>query len=211
METSPSERQSIRVLIADDHPLVRVGVRESLAGQEVFRVVGEAADGGTMLNLSAGLRPDIVLLDLEMPLGPASDLIEKLSLVSPESRVLILSSHSERQYLAQVVNSKIAGFVLKSEAPECLHQALRVVQEGETWYSRGVFEILRELTLAARLSEPLSLSRREAQALELMRRGMDNRKIAEEMGVSKQTVRRYATIIYDKLGVKNRIQAVVGP
>ena len=189
--------------------MVRVGVRQTLAREEQFQVVAEASDGKSLLKMVAGLHPDVLLMDLEMPHGPAESLIPRVHSCSPKTRIVILSSHTEPRYLQPLVELDISGFIIKEEAPERLLQAVRVVYDGETWFSHAVSQAFSGLVKADRANHMSKLTAREQQIFELMQKALDNATIAEELHLSKQTVRRYATVIYEKLGVKNRIQAIV--
>jgi DNA-binding NarL/FixJ family response regulator len=197
----------IRVAIADDHPMVRVGVRHTLERDQQIQVVAEVDDGLSLLRALPRLRPDILLMDLEMP--HSEDLVPKVHDCCPQTRVIILSSHTEARYLQPLRDQDICGFVIKEEAPERLLQAVRVVYEGETWFSHAVSQAFSGMARADRAGLMSKLTLREQQIFELMQKALDNAAIAEELSLSKQTVRRYATVIYEKLGVKNRIQAIV--
>ena len=199
----------IRVAIADDHPMIRVGVRRTLERDEQFRVVAEAPDGGALLDVLRTSEPDVLLLDIEMPDGPTARLIPQVRLCKPSIRIVILSAHTEHRYLQPLRDLDIAGFIIKDEAPERLLQAVRVVHHGETWFSHSVAQAFCGMAQADRANSTAKLTRREQQIFELMQLALDNATIAEQLNLSKQTVRRYATIIYEKLGVKNRIQAIV--
>lgn len=189
--------------------MVRVGVRQTLERDEQFQVVGEVSDGKSLLTTIAGLEPDVLLLDLEMPHGPAEHLISRVHSCSPVTRIIILSSHTEPRYLQPLVDLDISGFIIKEEPPERLLQAVRVVHEGETWFSHAVSQAFSGMVKADRANSMSKLTAREQQIFDLMQKALDNATIAEELHLSKQTVRRYATVIYEKLGVKNRIQAIV--
>ncbi len=189
--------------------MVRVGVRQTLERDEQFQVVAEVSDGKALLKAVAEVRPDVLLLDLEMPHGPAEHLISRVHTSSPSTRVLILSSHTEPRYLQPLVDLNISGFLIKEESPERLLQAVRVVHNGETWFSHAVSQAFSGMVKADRANLMSKLTQREQQIFDLMQKALDNASIAEELHLSKQTVRRYATVIYEKLGVKNRIQAIV--
>ena len=197
----------IRVAIADDHPMVRVGVRHTLERDTQIQVVAEVGDGLGLLKALPGLRLDILLMDLDMPYSV--NLIPNVRVCSPDTRVIVLSGHTEPRFLQPLRDQAISGFVIKEEAPERLLQAVRVVYDGETWFSHAVSRAFSGLARADRAGLMSKLTPREQQIFELMQKALDNAAIAEELRLSKQTVRRYATVIYEKLGVKNRIQAIV--
>ena len=199
----------IRVAIADDHPMIRVGGRRTLERDEQFRVVAEAPDGKALLSMVRTSQPDVLLLDIEMPDGPIVRLIPQVRLCSPATRIVILSAHTEARYLQPLRELDVSGFIVKDEAPERLLQAVRVVHGGESWFSHAASRAFSGMAQADRTNPNGKLTRREQQIFELMQLALDNATIAEQLNLSKQTVRRYATIIYEKLGVKNRIQAIV--
>lgn len=198
-----------RIVVADDHPLVRTGVLVTLAGHDAYQVVGEAHNAEEAYLRVSQLRPDLLVLDLEMDGRPPEELINDCRRICPELRVLILSAHTHSKYLAPLRGAGISGFVLKDEAPDNLLQAVRVIEQGSTWFSHAIIQQVFALSETDRQATPTRLTPRERQILDLMLLGKDNRTIAEELSVSKQTVRRYATVIYEKLGVDNRIQAIV--
>lgn len=204
-----SASNPFRIVVADDHPLVRTGVCYTLEGHDSYRVIGEASDAEEAFRRVQELRPDLLILDLEMAGRAPLELIQDCRRISPELKVLVLSAHTEAKYLAPLRGAGIAGFVLKDEAPDNLIQAIRVIEQGSTWFSHTVIQQVLALSDNDRQASPTRLTPREKQILDLMLLGKDNRTIAEELSVSKQTVRRYATVIYEKLGVNNRIQAIV--
>ena len=203
------QTRPIHVVIADDHPLVRAGVVATLQPHSEFLVVGEAQNGHQLLQLLKGVRCDLLILDLQMD-GPSTDrLIPECQRIQPMVKILILSAHVDSSVLAPLRGLGINGFVVKEEAPDSLLQALRVVNSGSSWFSHSVLQMT--LTLSQREREvPYGLlTARETEVLQKMKEAKDNQTIADELNVSKQTVRRYATLIYEKLGVKNRVQAIV--
>lgn len=194
----------IKILIADDHPIIRTGVRATFDSRAEFCVVGEAVDGSGVLPRIHSLRPDLLILDLEMPGDSTSSILAECGKHYPELKILILSGHTGLQQVAPLRGLPIRGFVLKREAADCLLQAVRVIAAGETWFSHEIQPLLSPPS-----EDTSPLTQREAQVYELMRAGKDNGTIAAELLLSKQTIRRYATVIYEKLGVKNRVEAIL--
>lgn len=200
----------IKVVIADDHPLVRAGVLATLEPYPEFSVIGLAMSGHGVLSLLQEQSCDLLLTDLEMEGPGITRLIQGCHALQPDLKILILSSHVEEDYLAPLKGLGISGYVLKDEPPECLLQALRVVASGSVWFSHEILQKTLQLSEDARLDLPAQrLTPREKQVLEKIRQAKDNQTIANELNLSKQTVRRYATLIYEKLGVKNRVEAIV--
>lgn len=200
----------LRVVIADDHPLVRAGVAATLSDPTTFLVVGQAKTNHEALSLVLEHHPDLLILDLQMEDYRPVPLIQACLQSFSELRILILSSRSATKDLAPLQDSGIHGFVAKEEGPDQLLQAVRVVMSGERWFSHlaaRTFHLLRE---EARSSpSPTSLSSREREVLKSLVRAKDNEAIAAELQISKNTVRRYVTQIFQKLGVKNRMEAIV--
>lgn len=197
-----------KILVADDHPLVRAGVTAALADKDFCRVVGEASDGRETLELVDRLRPDLLVLDLEMDGRPPEKLIGDCLEILSDLKILILSCHVQPKHLLPLRDLNIGGFMVKWEAADSLAQAIRVVLAGEKWFSH---EVAGLMTGCLRGDGDVldRLTPREFQVLQLMHEGRDNESIAQTLGLSKQTIRRYATIIYEKLSVKNRVEAIL--
>jgi DNA-binding NarL/FixJ family response regulator len=199
--------EPIRVLLADDHPLIRAGLRAGLAAEPDFALVGEAADGHDALRLCREHRPDVLLLDLQMPGPSAVETVTAVHECCPGVRVLMLTAHSEAVYVRGLVAAGVAGYVLKDEAAELLVDAIRSVARGGTWFSRPVVAKLVQPHVPRATQEP-SLTRRERQVLPLLAQGWDNARIASTLYLSEQTVRNYVSRLYAKLGVSSRAQAM---
>jgi DNA-binding NarL/FixJ family response regulator len=198
-----------RIIVVDDHPLIRAGVAAALRDKDFCEVVGEAKNGESALPLVANMDPDLLILDLDLGAGLcSSDLIRVARRHQPALKVLVLSSHAETRYLEPLQSCEIQGFVLKSEAPDSLVQAVRLVLSGERWFSHAVSALLSRPARST-TSQLDSLTPRESQILRLVQEGKDNQSIADLLCLSKHSVRRYVTTIYQKLKVKNRIEAIL--
>ena len=200
----------IRVLLADDHPLVRSGIRATLAEETDICIVGEATNGGEAVALCESHAPDVVLLDLSMP-GPTPLVtIADLARVQPDVRVLVLTAYDDDAYVHGVVRAGVAGYLLKDEATEALVSAIHAVVKGGTWFSRAVvnkmFTVRPDEELDNRV---LELTARERELIEVIGRGWNNRRIAAEFDLAEQTVRNYVSRIYDKLSLRSRAEVVV--
>lgn len=198
----------MKIVIADDHPLVLSGVRSALEMEGKHQLLGEASSADGALELVAALKPDLLLLDLEMPGPPVDELVRRAQRSHPKLKVLILSAHDRPEYLRPLKRLRISGFVLKDEAPESLLQALRVIAEGSHWWSRTIAARLHSLAREEGETIP-ELTPREREILEHILLGKHNYTIAEELGLAEQTVRRYASVIYQKIGVSNRLETVI--
>jgi DNA-binding NarL/FixJ family response regulator len=203
--------KTIHVLLADDHPLIRAGIRSILAAESDLTLVGEATTGDEAQRLCQELQPEVLLLDLQMPGLPPSEIVSYLREHCPSVSVLILTAYDDNAYVHDLAGSGIVGYVLKDEAPEAVVQAIRTVVQGGTWFSRSVIEKLIRLETdePVQEAEELSLTGREQQILSMMAQGWDNARLAVELNLAKQTVRNYVSRIYTKLGVSSRAEAIV--
>jgi len=193
----------IRVLIADDHAVVRQGLRTFLDLQDDIEVVGEAADGEEALAAAERLLPDIVLVDLVMPKLDGIDVIRRLREHAPAARAVVLTSFIDDDRLFGVLRAGAAGYLLKDVQPQELVEAIRTVHDGGA---------LLHPKVAARLLEELAvdpLTPREREVLLLIGRGMANKVIARELSLSEKTVKAHVSSILAKLGVNDRTQAAL--
>lgn len=202
----------IRVLLADDHPLVRAGIRATLSSETDIVVVGEAADAMEAQRLAEEVQPDVLLLDLSMPGPSATETVTYLRERCPKVRVLILTAFDDDAYVRGLVNAGVAGYVLKDEVPEAVSCALRAVVAGGTWFSRHLMQRLAQNpldnadTAGEEVEEP-KLTGREVQILQLLVEGQTDREIGQELNLAERTVRYCLRNIYDKLRVANRTEA----
>jgi NarL family two-component system response regulator LiaR len=193
----------IRVLIADDHAVVRQGLRAFLDLQEDIEVVGEAADGAEALEAAARLAPDVVLIDVVMPGVDGIEAIRGLRERAPAARAIVLSSFIDDEKLFPAVRAGAAGYLLKDVQPQELVEAIRTVHGGGA---------LLHPRVASRLLEEIAtdpLTPREREVLSLIGRGMANKVIARELSLSEKTVKAHVSSILAKLGVTDRTQAAL--
>jgi len=193
----------IRVLIADDHAVVRQGLRSFLDLQDDIEVVAEAADGEQALAHAAELAPDVALVDLVMPRLDGIEVIRRLKEVAPATRAIVLSSFIEDDKLFPAVRAGAAGYLLKDVQPQELVTAIRTVHGGGS---------LLHPAVAARLMKEFAtdpLTPREREVLALLGRGMPNKRIARELDVAEKTVKAHVSAILAKLGVDDRTQAAL--
>jgi two-component system, NarL family, response regulator LiaR len=199
--------EPIRVLVVDDHAVVREGLRTYLALQDGVEVVGEAADGEEAVREAERLRPDVVLMDLVMPRLDGTGAMRELRRRLPVTRVIVLTSYADDDRLLPAIQAGAAGYLLKNAQPSEVARAVRTAHAGEA---------LLDPSVAARLVEHLSrrppperLTPREHEVLELICRGLPNKLIARELGVSEKTVKTHVGHVLAKLGVSDRTQAAL--
>jgi NarL family two-component system response regulator LiaR len=202
----------IRVLLVDDHAVVREGLRNFLALQDGLEIVGEASDGNEAIDEAQRLEPDVILMDLVMPGLDGIGAMRQLRVLLPACRVIVLTSFLEDDRLLPAIQAGAAGYVLKNVAPADLAHAIRAAHAGEaiidpTAAARLVHVIADEAR--PRIEEPERLTRRERDVLELIARGQSNKRIALALGISEKTVKTHVGHLLAKLGVSDRTQAAL--
>jgi DNA-binding NarL/FixJ family response regulator len=196
---------TVRVLVVDDHPVVRDGLRGMLGGQPDLEVVGDAPDGRQALEAVDRDRPDVVLLDLRMPVLDGVGVIEQLAARHPSVRVLVLTTYDTDQDIVRAVEAGATGYLLKDTPREELFRAVRAAARGEPVLAPGV---AARLMGRLRAPQPEKPTDRELEVLRLVARGLTNRAIARELFLSEATVKTHLVHIFGKLGVDDRTAAV---
>ncbi len=196
-----------RVLVADDHDLVREGICKLLELYDNIEVVGEAGDGIETVNMVRELSPDLVLLDLNMPRMDGIITIRKIKEIDPDVKVLILTIHDGEEYIYEVAKAGAEGYVQKDIKPEELKDAIERLIKGERVFPPAIEEQVPEESNNPEQFE--ELSSREQEVLELLAKGMSNRSIAETLYISDKTVKNHVSNILKKLSVEDRTQAVI--
>lgn len=200
----------IKILIADDHLLIRQGLRLVLDTELDFELVGEASDGNEALSLCKKLKPDVVLMDLRMPNMDGLTAIEKLRAEQPEIAVVILTTFNEDDLMFRGLQAGARGYLLKDTDRSTLFDTIRAAARGETLLKP---EIMRRVLSQANApkatsSEPTHLTERELEVLEAVARGERSKEIAVHLGISERTVKAHLANIYEKLGVDSRAAAI---
>jgi DNA-binding NarL/FixJ family response regulator len=197
--------KAIRVILADDHPLIRAGIRLVLERLPRVEVVGEASDGREVLDLAGTRRPDVVLMDITMPSLNGLEASERLLREFPGVRVIILSMHDNEEYYWRALKAGAAGYVLKTAAPTELAAALQRVMQGEIYLSRDISErFVKRFPLqgiAARKSPLEQLTGRQREVLQLIAEGQNTKRIADLLAVSPKTVEYHRMKLMDCLNV----------
>jgi DNA-binding NarL/FixJ family response regulator len=211
VSTNEAEPVRIRLLLADDHPVVRAGLSGMLAAEDDLEVVGEAADGDEACALAAELRPDVVLMDLRMPGAGGLTAIRQLSADQPGVRVVVLTTYDSDADILPAVEAGAAGYLLKDTPRDTLVGAIFAAARGETVLAPSVAGRLVNRLRAAPPEAPAAretLSARETEVLMLAGRGLTNAQIGRELFVSEATVKTHLLRAYAKLGVSSRTAAV---
>jgi DNA-binding NarL/FixJ family response regulator len=199
----------IRVLVAEDHHMVRAAFAELLNKEADIEVVGQAADTNTLLEMVPSLKPDVLLLDAHMPGGKVIAAAQSLRESWPEVRILVLSAYDRREYVIGLVRAGVAGYMLKHDSPEMLVRAVRTVAQGEDWLSPRVADILMKSMRTYDERPREKLTSREVEILTLMAAGFRNEEIATRLVITYQTVKNHVRSIYNKLRVETRVEAVL--
>ncbi|HEX5412903.1 MAG TPA: response regulator transcription factor [Terriglobia bacterium] len=190
----------IRILLADDHQMVRQGLK-ALLEQEGFKVIGEAADGHQATRRAQELLPDIAILDLAMPLMNGIGAAKAISQISPQTKVVVLTMHTEAQYVLEALRAGIRGYVLKSRAAGELVQAIREVSRGSTFLSSDISDTVVDAYLNKVDVPSDTLSPRELQVLQLVAEGKTTKEVASLLNISVKTAESHRTRIMEKLDI----------
>jgi NarL family two-component system response regulator LiaR len=202
----------ITVLIADDHAVVREGLRSFLGVQEGVEVVGDVEDGAAAVAAVERLVPDVVLMDLVMPHMDGLEALRQVRAVSPTTRVVVLTSYAQDEKVLGAIRAGAAGYLLKDVRPPELVEAIRRAAEGEAWlHPTAAARLMRELSehSAAEEADAARLTPRELEVLRLLAQGRSNKAIADELVVSEKTVKTHVSNILAKLHLHDRTQAAL--
>ncbi|HEY0660534.1 MAG TPA: response regulator transcription factor [Lysobacter sp.] len=205
---NPSNEEQIRVLLVDDHAVVREGVRALLEQQPDMRIVGEAGSGADAIAMLAALMPHVVVLDMKMPGLPATQSITEIKHRLPECQVLMFTSYAEDSQVRDALNAGATGYLLKDTLRDDLVRAVREVAAGRAWLhpqaQRQMLDWIR------RPPSPIdSLTARERSVLLLIAEGLSNKRIASRLDLTEGTIKGYVSQVLDKLGVVDRTQAAL--
>jgi len=207
--------EKIRILIADDHTLVREGTRERLEREEDFEVVGEAADGEEAVKLAQELKPNVAIIDIAMPNLNGIEATKQIKANQPATSILVLSAYDNDQYIYAVLEAGASGYLLKNVRGAQLVDAIRDVSAGEVvldpHVARKVVQWFSSMSHGKSVVEglPDHFSEREMEVLKLAAKGMSNKEIAAQLALSVRTVQSHLGNIFDKLGVSSRTEAVL--
>lgn len=202
-----------RILLADDHAILRSGLRFMLTSQDDLEIIGEASTGAETLKQSEMLQPDLILLDLSMPGISGLDVLPALCRLAPSAKILVLTMHDDKRYLKQALQNGASGYVLKKAADTELITAIRTVLAGEIYVHHSMMRFLLEDVLPGRDANNHtdlwdSLSEREQEVLRLVALGFTSAEIAEKLVLSAKTIETYRARGMEKLGLRNRAALV---
>jgi two-component system, NarL family, nitrate/nitrite response regulator NarL len=209
------DRKQIRLVIADDHPIFRDGLRRLLEAESGFKVIGEARDGAEAVKLARQLKPDIMLLDLAMPKHPGLEALRELSTNGGHGsvRVILLTAAAEKNQIVEALQLGARGVVLKDSATQLLLKAIQTVMAGEYWVGResvsNLVQYLRTLVQSSgeeARQKKFGLTPRELEIVSAVVAGYANKEIAEYFKISEDTVKHHLSNIFDKLGVSTRLE-----
>lgn len=198
---------SVTVVLGDDHPLVRQGVRRLLEGRE-FEILGEASDGLEVIELAQRLHPDVILLDLSMPTLNGIGAMREIARVAPDAKVIVLTMHTEEHYILEALRAGVKGCVSKTQAPEHLLQAIREVCRGGLYLSPSVSGVVVQGYLANTEAPYDPLTDRERQVLQLIAEGKTTKEVAVILGVSVKTAESHRSSLMSKLDIHSTAEVV---
>ena len=203
--------ETIRILIVDDHPVVRQGLRGLIGTEPGMELVGEAADGDEAVLKARSLRPDVTLLDMVMPRKNGVEAIQEIKAENPDARILILTSFAENDKVFPAIKAGALGYLLKDSSPQELFQAIRDVYQGKSSLHPLIArKLIREINQPSDLpptKEPLT--EREVEVLRLVAQGLSNQEVSKRLFISERTVGNYVSSILSKLHLANRTQAAL--
>ena len=198
----------IRVAIADDHRVVRVGLEQLLATFDDVELVGSADGGVIAVEQATSHKPDVLLLDLSMPDLDGIEVTRQVTVASPDTRVVLFTSFSDRDQILQALDAGAIGYLLKDAEPEAIHDALRAAARGEAPLApKAAAELLA--SRAERTAGSVELTARERDVLQLVIAGDANKQIARKLGISEKTVKGHLTNLFQRIGVQDRTQAAL--
>jgi two-component system nitrate/nitrite response regulator NarL len=205
--------QNVNILIADDHPIFRDGLRRLLEAEPGLKVIGEACDGAEAVKMARELKPDILLLDLAMPRHPGLEALRDLSSGQQSVRVILLTAAAEKQQIVEALQLGARGVVLKDSATQLLLKSIYTVMSGEYWVGResvsNLVQYLRSLVQSSgeeARQKKFGLTPRELEIVSAVVAGYANKEIAEYFKISEDTVKHHLSNIFDKLGVSTRLE-----
>jgi DNA-binding NarL/FixJ family response regulator len=198
---------TIRVLVVDDHAVVRTGLQQLLSAAPGLEVVGLAADGAEAVLLAAELRPDVILMDLSMPVLDGTAATAQILAADPDARVVVLTSLSDDRHIAEALSAGAIGYLLKHASPDELFGAVHAAHAGDVPLDPKAARVLMQRSLAGR--NRATLSAREEEVLRLVMGGLANKQIGRRLGITERTVKAHLTHVFAAINVADRTQAAL--
>ena len=202
----------LKILIADDHPMLREALHRALDGEEDVEIVAEAGDGEEAVKLTSELKPDVVVMDIVMPKLNGIEATKKIKEVIPNTAVLILTTYDDEEYILGLLDAGAAGYLLKSARGSDIVEAVRAIQAGESVLHPNIIAKLLKRAMTGPVEghqRSELLSERESEVLKLVALGMSNKEVATKLLVSERTIKAHLTNIFNKLNVASRSEAIV--
>ena len=197
---------AIKILIADDHALVRQGIKRVLNFENDLEVIGEAEDGQKALGMTLVMQPDVLLLDLNMPVTDGLEVARQLQAARCKTKIIVLTIHDSDNYVLELLKNGASGYLLKDVEPSMLIKAIHIVHDGGTY----IYPELEERIFGSvRIGEDINEKAREMEVLRCIAKGFSNQDIAQALFVSEKTVKNHLTNIFRKLNVNDRTQALI--
>ncbi len=195
---------SISIVIADDHPVVRVGIEGLLIHYPEFEIIGEATTGDEALNLCLEKQPDVLVLDINMPGLKAVQVVSQIRQCQLPTRILIMTSHGDAGIVYAMLQAGAIGYLLKDDGPTAIVEAIRKVASGETWFSKNLESIVE--SLKDENGTNINITEREKEILLLVSEGLTNKEIAQQLEITERTVESHLTQIFRKSGISSRVE-----
>lgn len=206
------KKNKLRVLIADDHALLREALHRALDDEEDMGVIAEAGDGEEAIKLASELKPDVVVMDIVMPKLSGIEATKRIKQIAPNIAILVLTAYDDDEYVLGLLDAGAAGYLLKSVRGRDLSGAIRAIKSGESVLHPNIIAKLLKRAMTAPVEEQKSQelpSARESEILKLVALGMSNKEIAEKLFLSERTIKAHLTNIFNKLNVASRSEAIV--
>lgn len=210
-----SELNKITVIIADDHKLVREGLKQLLELEDDISVIDQAGDGKEAIEKTLKCVPDILLLDINMPLINGIDVLRRLKDLGVSTKIIMLTIHDDKEYIFETIKIGADGYMVKDSDTDTLIKAIREVKDGRSYIQPSVAKMVAEGLnsdddeVSSRLKKIKSLTKREYEVLTLIAEGLNNKDIADKLFISEKTVKNHVSNIFKKIGVNDRIQAAI--
>lgn len=203
----------VRILLADDHELIRTGIRNLIGGVRDFQIVGESADGEETVAKVRELKPDVVIIDISMPKVSGIEATKRIRAEVPSAKVLVLTMHENAEYVYQILKSGASGYILKNAGKEEITEAIHAVMRGDRFFSPRISELMiseyvRQAEKRDDQSQGATLTHREQEVLRLIARGLNNQQIADKLFISPRTVDTHRTNIMQKLNIHDAVNLV---